>query len=59
MTNYRKYSLYCPKAFIQIGDVRGTLQDRSIVVRIMERAEPRERYSYDVVRAGGNGDIGL
>lgn len=50
---YREFSVFGPKVFIQIGDVRGTLQDRSIVIR-MRRAEPKEEFDYDRVHAEGS-----
>ena len=47
-----QFPSYCPKAFIQIGDVRNTLQDRCIVVR-MRRAHSKERYNYDSALPAG------
>lgn len=38
-----EWPTYCPKAFVLIGDVRDTLRDRSIVVRL-KRADPARRY---------------
>jgi hypothetical protein len=48
----KEFQTYCPKVFILIGDVYDTLKDRSIVVR-MKRAEPRERFVYEPVKAEG------
>lgn len=46
------FKVYCPKVFILIGDVRDTLKDRSIIVR-MKRAEPKERFVYNVAQMEG------
>ncbi len=47
-----EWPVYCPKGFILIGDVRDTLRDRSIVVR-MQRAEAKERYVFAKAQAEG------
>lgn len=47
-----EWPLYCPKMFVLIGDVRDTLRDRSIIIR-MRRAEPKERFVFEKARAEG------
>lgn len=47
-----EWPVYCPKGFILIGDVRDTLRDRSIIIR-MQRAEAKERYVYAKAKAEG------
>lgn len=48
-----EFSLYCPKVFILIGDVRDTLRDRSIVIR-MQRGEPPKRFIYEPAKLEGS-----
>lgn len=48
-----EWPAYCPKVFVLIGDVRDTLRDRSIVVK-MQRGHAPERFLYDVAQAAGN-----
>lgn len=48
----RDYPVYCPKAFVLIGDVNDTLRDRSIVVR-MERGEAPARFVYEIAKGEG------
>lgn len=47
-----EWPVYCPKGFILIGDVRDTLRDRSIIIR-MQRAEAKERYVFAKAKAEG------
>lgn len=47
-----EWPVYCPKGFILIGDVRDTLRDRAIIIR-MQRAEAKERYVYVKAQAKG------
>lgn len=47
-----EWPVYCPKGFILIGDVRDTLRDRAIIIR-MQRAEAKERYVYVKAKAEG------
>jgi hypothetical protein len=46
------YKVYCPKVFILIGDVRDTLKDRSIILR-MKRGEPKMRFVYGNAKQDG------
>lgn len=48
----QEWPIYCPKVFILIGDVRDTLRDRSIVIR-MRRADTKERFTFERARAEG------
>lgn len=48
----KEFPTYCPKVFVLIGDVADTLKDRSIIIR-MRRAEPKERFIFEPVRAEG------
>ena len=45
----KKFSTWCPKALAKIGELPGTLEDRSIVVRMRRRApgESVERFRLD------------
>lgn len=47
-----EWPIYCPKVFVLIGDVRDTLRDRSIVIR-MRRADTKERFTFAKARAEG------
>jgi hypothetical protein len=49
----KEFNTYCPKIFILIGDVYDTLRDRSMIIT-MRRAESRERFVYEPVKAEGN-----
>lgn len=49
----KEWPCYCPKVFILIGDVRDTLRDRSIVVR-MKRSSVAKRFVYELARGEGN-----
>lgn len=46
-----QWSVFCPKAFILIGDMTDTTKDRSIVIQLV-RGQPQERFQIDVVKAG-------
>lgn len=48
-----QWPVYCPKAFILIGDVYDTLRDRSIVV-IMRRGAPADRFLYETAKIDGD-----
>lgn len=48
-----EWPAYCPKAFVLIGDVRDTLRDRSIIIR-MQRGTPRERFLFLPAENDGN-----
>jgi Protein of unknown function (DUF3631) len=50
---WHEYDTYSPKIFILIGDVRDTLRDRSIIVR-MKRAETSARFVHETVKAEGD-----
>lgn len=47
-----EWPVYCPKAFILIGDVYDTLRDRSIVVRMVRSEAPR-RFVYEHAKSEG------
>jgi hypothetical protein len=48
----KEFDTYSPKVFVLIGDVRDTLRDRSIIVR-MKRAEAPTRFVYEVAKMEG------
>lgn len=50
---WKEYDTYSPKVFVLIGDVRDTLRDRSILIR-MRRAEAPTRFVYETAKAEGN-----
>lgn len=49
---WKEYDTYSPKIFVLIGDVRDTLRDRSIIVR-MKRMDTPTRFVHEVVKAKG------
>lgn len=49
---WKEYDTYSPKVFVLIGDVRDTLRDRSVIVR-MKRMDTPTRFVHEIVKARG------
>lgn len=50
----KEFQVYCPKAFVLIGDVYDTLRDRSILIEL-HRGTPRKRFQFRDVEAIAEG----